>query len=582
MQLVSRLMGAVWCLLLFLGSAPATTNAASLDKRLADVVRDIPYPGSVMGERRRSLDLYLPVESKGQKPPLLIFVHGGFWLLPDDDFRIGPAVVDALVPEGIAVALLRYRLAPGYPHPAQAEDVAAAVAMLIKDAKRYGYDPNRIFLSGHSAGGHLAALMATDRIYLARHRASPDSLAGVISFSGLFDLVPRPGISDEQRVAVEKTFGRDPAALRKASPISYARRDVPPFLLLSAQRDFPGFANDAKKFYEALEAAGVKRVQRWIVPDRDHFTLMRLGDQDNEGRMLLLEFMQVKPLPPEFAVLVNAKRRWRDPPVSTLPFWRYKQLIRSYPVDQRFLNRLLLLYSTLGYELQEWSLEKFFAIDLFTYLDRLPPEKRGRGDYLMTTNLRGEKQFWKRDQIEAYRPVIVIGLDDEKNLFRLGVFYRPKREYSWKNGAEPPMMARPVGAFVYFLKEPPEELRPQSAQYAFTENSFKLVGNDPLAPIKDLKNDLYETVTFRNGCIYCHELRGSGAQSHHVVAANGAAHGGNALPLESYPPEVWRKFIFEQSAIAEKIGAHPNLVPEAVRQPLFELVNGSRLARQRR
>src|SRR5689334_14995137 len=123
MQLFSRLTVAACYLVLSLGSAPTPTHAASLDKRAADVVRDIPYPGAVMGERRRSLDLYLPAEPRGQKPPLLIFVHGGFWRLPDDDFRIGPAVVDALVPEGIAVALLRYRLAPGYPHPAQAEDV---------------------------------------------------------------------------------------------------------------------------------------------------------------------------------------------------------------------------------------------------------------------------------------------------------------------------------------------------------------------------------------------------------------------------------------------------------------------------
>jgi hypothetical protein len=85
----------------------------------------------------------------------------------------------------------------------------------------------------------------------------------------------------------------------------------------------------------------------------------------------------------------------------------------------------------------------------------LPPQTAGRGDYLITTNIRNEKQFWKRQQIEPYQPVIVIGLDDEKNLFQLGVFYRAHREYSWKSGAQPPMMARPLGAFIHFLKEPP-------------------------------------------------------------------------------------------------------------------------------
>ena len=143
------------------------------------------------------------------------------------------------------------------------------------------------------------------------------------------------------------------------------------------------------------------------------------------------------------------------------------------------------------------------------------------------------------------------------------------------------MMARPVGAFIYFLKEPPDEIRPQAGQYGFTENSFKLVSRDPLGPIKDLKKELYETVTFRNGCVYCHEVRGTGARSHHVTAANAAVSGGYALALESYPPEVWKKFLFDQSAIAQKIGAHPNPVPEAIRQPLFDLINGSRSAQQK-
>src|ERR1043166_171693 len=291
--------------------APSSHAAAPApEKRGPTVLRDIPYPDAVMGERRRSLDLYLPAD-EGRKPPLLIFVHGGFWLMTDDDYRIGPAVAEALVPEGIAVALVRYRIAPGYPHPAQAEDVAAAVALLIRDAKRYGYDGSRIFLSGHSAGGHLAALVALDRTYLAKYQANPNSLAGVIPFSGLFDLAPRPGISDNQRIAVEKTFGRDPAVLKKASPMTHVRGDAPPFLIFTSQRDFPGFLNDSKRFFDALTKTGSKRVEKWIVPDRDHFSLMRLADKDNEARMLLLEFLRVSPLPPEFAILVDAKRRCR-------------------------------------------------------------------------------------------------------------------------------------------------------------------------------------------------------------------------------------------------------------------------------
>ena len=119
---------------------------------------------------------------------MIIFVHGGFWVLSDDDYRIGPAIAETLSREGVAVALLRYRLAPEVSYRSQLEDVAAGVALVLREAQRYGYDNSRIFISGHSAGGHLAAMVALDANYLVKHQASPQSLAGVVTFSGLYDL----------------------------------------------------------------------------------------------------------------------------------------------------------------------------------------------------------------------------------------------------------------------------------------------------------------------------------------------------------------------------------------------------------
>jgi hypothetical protein len=107
------------------------------------VIKNVPYNDG--GDARQSFDLYLPAKSNA-KPPLLIFVHGGFWLLPDDEYRIGPSLAENLVKDGVAVALIRYRLAPSHRHPTQALDVAAAVARLTKDAGKYGFDAKRISL----------------------------------------------------------------------------------------------------------------------------------------------------------------------------------------------------------------------------------------------------------------------------------------------------------------------------------------------------------------------------------------------------------------------------------------------------
>ena len=275
-------------------NVPAILDAASSPSGSAPpVIKDILYPGAAKGDRRRSFDLYLPAKLNG-KPPLLIFVHGGFWLLSDDNYRIGSSIAENLRQDGVAVVLARYRLAPANRHPAQAQDVAAAVAALAKSADKYGYDPKRIYLAGHSAGGHLASLVALERNYLTRHGLRAESLAGVISMSGLYDLTPTWNVSENQRSAVEKTFGNDPAILKEASPIHHVRAAAPPFLLLNASSDFTGFALDARRFADALRAAGNKNVDQITVKDADHFTIVKLDDANHPVRRSVVSFMRAK------------------------------------------------------------------------------------------------------------------------------------------------------------------------------------------------------------------------------------------------------------------------------------------------
>lgn len=563
----SRILLIVLLALASIPPVPAHAAAAG-----AKVIRDIPYSGAAKTDRRQSFDLYLPA-NLNPKPPLLIFVHGGFWLLDDDDYRIGPSLAENLVQDGVAVALVRYRLAPANRHPAQAQDVAAAVARLIQSAERYGYDSKRVYLAGHSAGGHLAALVALDRGYLS---AQGVTTAGVISISGLYDLLPSWKISDHQRSATEKTFGSDKAVLRQASPMQHARADGPPFLILNAFEDFPGFPLDARRFADRLRQAGNKSVQQLMFKGADHFSIVKLDDPNHPVRRIILNFMGVKALPPELAALSDAERRWADPPYSTRPFWKYGKLVRSYPIDERFIEMLLFIYRNRREELLQWPLTQFHAIDLFGYLDALPKAQVGDGDYIVLTNIRGERQVWKREQIERFKPVIVVGVDDEKNLFRFKVFYRMYHEYSWKPGPPPPPLTLTLGGFIHFLAPPPRELAAQSWHFGLTADSFRRMKDDPLKPIRGAPRDVEEALTFRNGCVYCHSLRGAGARSHHVHALTGKPQGGFALPLESYPPEVWKNFMFDQEAVAKKMGAMPNIVQESARRPLFELVNRAR------
>ena len=121
--------------------------------------------------------------------------------------------------------------------------------------------------------------------------------------------------------------------------------------------------------------------------------------------------------------------------------------------------------------------------------------------------------------------MIVIGVDDEKNLFRFSTFYRMFHEYSWKSGAQPPPLTMTLGAFISFLEPPPRGLGAQSWHFGLRENSFRRVQGDPLKAIRDVPSDVEEALTFRNGCVYCHSFRGTGARSHHVHALTGKPQG---------------------------------------------------------
>lgn len=534
---------------------------------------NVSYVNSGQGTatHRQTLDLYLP--QPGQtKPPLLVFVHGGLWSESDDKLKFGPALANELTRRGIAVALVRYRLGPKFRHPDQVHDLAAAVAYLARSAKRHGYDHQRLYLMGHSAGAHLAALVTLDERYLAPHGLTPDSIAGVIGISGIYNLSGESPFSRAYRRTIRRIFGDDPKILEEASPITHIESGAPPFLLLSGSSDNPGHSIDTRRFAQALNRSSNQKTVPVVISGRNHFSIMHFASVDNTVDDLVLNFLKRKPLPDYLAGLLEAKRAWLGAPFSTAPFWKHEKLVRSHPVDRRFLGLLISHYGPLRHELLQWPLEKFYALDLFAYLDALPPERIGKGKYLITTNVRGEKEFWSLKEMKPYRPVIVVGLDDEKNLFDMSLFYRMQREYSWKTSREPPTMARPLGAFIYFLKEPPVTLRQQSWHFALTEDSFRLAEKNPLAPAKNLPKNVYEAMTFRNGCFSCHSFRGIGARAHHILAAAGAPHGGFALALEEYPPAVWKAFMFDQERVADKMGATPNIVADPARQLLYDLV----------
>jgi acetyl esterase/lipase len=124
----------------------------------------------------RLVDLYIPEDVKAF--PTIVLEHGGAWVAGSKILDRIPDVARCLARQGIGVVAANYRLAPWVHHPTQVQDAAAAVAWTHKHIAAYGGSPEQIFLLGHSAGGHLVSLLATDDQYLRKAGLGRDHVKG--------------------------------------------------------------------------------------------------------------------------------------------------------------------------------------------------------------------------------------------------------------------------------------------------------------------------------------------------------------------------------------------------------------------
>jgi acetyl esterase/lipase len=252
---------------------------------------------------RHQLDVYRPVGQDGC--PVLFFLHGGGWVIGKKDNYLGiygyGTIARCLAERGLVVVLPNYRLSPGVRHPEHIKDAARAFAWTCRNVAAYGGDPRHIFVAGHSAGGHLAALLTTNESYLKEVGQGPNDIRGVIGVSGVYcpealDLrmaLPGPGGAALLR-PFAMVFGDDAETARDASVVAHVRPGLPPFLLINAGLDYPPLPPMARELAEALRHNGCA-VQAETLPWRTHetvvFDILR-GHADRETVDLIIEFIR--------------------------------------------------------------------------------------------------------------------------------------------------------------------------------------------------------------------------------------------------------------------------------------------------
>jgi acetyl esterase/lipase len=229
------------CVVLAIAQAPLLHAVDSVDVRTNLTY----YSGEGADKYRHRLDLYLP---KGKRDvPVLMFVHGGgFTVGIKDQYAFVGQVFAA---NGIATAVISYRLSPKTSYPGHVQDVARAFAWVRAHVAEYGGKADRIFVSGHSAGATLVGMLGSDRAYLKDVGESIDHISGVIPISGSFTQSARSGMFDNP-------YAVEAEVVRNASAINHVAGPHPPFLILYGDRDAPRTGQDAAAMAQALKASG--------------------------------------------------------------------------------------------------------------------------------------------------------------------------------------------------------------------------------------------------------------------------------------------------------------------------------------
>ena len=259
---------------------------------------DIPYVKN--GHERHVLDIYTPDEAGEGKLPVMFWIHGGGWQVGDkSDVALKPKV---LTQRGFVFVSTNYRLLPDVEMDVLTEDVAKSLGWVHKNIAKYGGDPKRIFVGGHSAGAQLAALICTDDRYLKKEGVSFDVLKGCVPVDGDTYDIPKIIMTAEHRQTLyggkmytfghRQKFGNDPEKHVDYSAVTHVAKDkgIPPFLLFY----FPGNPDtraQAGRLESVLKAAGIP-ARAYGKRDSNHSRLNNdLGKPDDPATQELYKFL---------------------------------------------------------------------------------------------------------------------------------------------------------------------------------------------------------------------------------------------------------------------------------------------------
>jgi acetyl esterase/lipase len=268
--------------------AAALLLAAWVEAAEPKVHRDIPY--AEPNNERQTLDVYAPAE--GDDHPIVVWIHGGGWRRGDKaNVHDKP---QAFTQRGFVFVSTNYRFVPNVTIKEMTRDIARAIRWVHDHAREYGGDPQSVYVMGHSAGAHLAALVCTDERYLKEQGLSLSILRGCVPVDvAVYDIPLRLKDSSPAAAAsYRETFGSTEESQREYSPVTHLARGkgIPPFLILHVA-DRAEAKTQSEWFAQKLREAAIP-AQVVAASGKTHATInSELGRPDDPPTRALFEFL---------------------------------------------------------------------------------------------------------------------------------------------------------------------------------------------------------------------------------------------------------------------------------------------------
>jgi acetyl esterase/lipase len=207
-------------------------------------------------KERCKLDVYVP--ENADSFTTVVWFHGGGLTAGEK------SIPERLKNKKLAVIAVNYRLSPKVKSPAYIDDAAAAVAWVFKNISKYGGDPKRIVVSGHSAGGYLTCMIGLDKHYLAAYGIDANAIQKLVPFSGQmithFEIRKEHGIKDTTPVVDE------------FAPLFHVRADAPPLYLITGDRELEMLGRYEENAYmcRMMKLSGHKQTTLYELDGFDH------------------------------------------------------------------------------------------------------------------------------------------------------------------------------------------------------------------------------------------------------------------------------------------------------------------------